>query len=216
MDFGIFTMFSMREGRTQAEVFQEWFDLVQVAEDMGIDTFWLGESHFRPNRAVLASPLIGASAVAARTKRIRVGLAVQVLPLANPLRVAEEAAIVDHISEGRLLVGVWRSSFIESYQGYNVDYEESRALFFESLEVIQKAWGESPFSYEGKYYTFHDVDLVPKPYQRPHPPIRVAVESRDTFPLIGRLGFPIFIRHQMDIPELHALLKQYQEARHAA
>jgi len=216
MDFGIFSMFTIREGRTQSQVFQEWFDLVQVAEDMGIDTFWLGESHFRPNRAVLASPLVGASAVAARTKRIRVGLAVQVLPLANPLRVAEEGAIVDHISEGRLVFGVGRSSFIESYQGYNVNYEESRALFFESLEVIQRAWGEGPFSYEGHYYKFHDVELVPKPYQKPHPPIRVAVESRDTFPLIGKLGFPIFIRYQMAIPELQELLKQYQEERHAA
>src|SRR5687767_3362735 len=72
VDFGIFSMFTTREGHTQAQVFQEWFNLVQVAEDMGIDTFWLGESHFRPNRAVLASPLIAASAVAARTKRIRV------------------------------------------------------------------------------------------------------------------------------------------------
>lgn len=216
MDFGIFTMFSTREGRTQAQVFQEWFQLVQVAEDMGLDTFWLGESHFRPQRAVLASPLIGASAVAARTKRMRVGLAVQVLPLANPLRVAEEAAIVDHISEGRLVFGVGRSSFIESYEGYNVDYQESRALFFEALEIIRRAWGEAPFSYEGRYYRFHNVDVVPKPYQRPHPPIRVAVESRDTFPLIGRLGWPIFIRHQMDIPELQALLKEYEEERHAA
>jgi alkanesulfonate monooxygenase SsuD/methylene tetrahydromethanopterin reductase-like flavin-dependent oxidoreductase (luciferase family) len=216
MDFGIFSMFTTREGRTQSQVFQEWFELVQVAEDMGLDTFWLGESHFRRNRAVLASPLVGASAVAARTKRIRVGLAVQVLPLAHPLRIAEEAAIVDHISEGRLIFGVGRSSFLESYQGYNVDYEESRALFFESLEIIQRAWEDAPLSYQGQYYQFHDVDVVPKPYQRPHPPIRVAVESRDTFPLIGRLGFPIFIRHQMDIPELQELLKQYQEERHAA
>jgi alkanesulfonate monooxygenase SsuD/methylene tetrahydromethanopterin reductase-like flavin-dependent oxidoreductase (luciferase family) len=216
MDFGIFSMFTTREGRTQSQVFQEWFELVQVAEDMGLDTFWLGESHFRRNRAVLASPLVGASAVAARTERIRVGLAVQVLPLAHPLRIAEEAAIVDHISEGRLIFGVGRSSFLESYQGYNVDYEESRVLFFESLEIIQRAWEDAPLSYQGQYYQFHDVDVVPKPYQRPHPPIRVAVESRDTFPLIGRLGFPIFIRHQMDIPELQELLKQYQEERHAA
>ena len=216
MDFGLFSMFSTREGRTQSQVFQEWFDLVQVAEDTGIDTFWLGESHFRPHRAVLASPLVGASAVAARTTRMRVGLAVQVLPLANPLRVAEEGAIVDHISKGRLVFGVGRSSFLESYQGYNVDYAESRALFFESLEIIQRAWGEAPLSYEGHYYRFREVDVVPKPYQRPHPPIRVAVESRETFPLVGRLGFPIFIRHQMDIPELQGLLKQYREERHAA
>lgn len=216
MDFGIFTMFSTREGCTQFQAFNEWFDLAQVAEDTGIDTFWLGESHFRPNRAVLSSPLIGASAVAARTKRIKVGLAVQVLPLANPLRVAEEAAIVDHISQGRLVFGVGRSSFIESYQGYNVDYGESRPIFSESLEVILKAWGDAPFSHEGDYYSFHDVDVVPKPYQKPHPPIRVAVESRDTFALVGSLGYPVFIRHQMDIPELQLLLQQYQDKRHEA
>jgi alkanesulfonate monooxygenase SsuD/methylene tetrahydromethanopterin reductase-like flavin-dependent oxidoreductase (luciferase family) len=216
MDFGIFTMFSTREGSTQSQVFREWFDLVQIAEEAGLDTFWLGESHFRPQRAVLASPLIGAAAVASRTRRIRVGLAVQVLPLANPLRVAEEAAIVDHISEGRLIFGVGRSSFLESYQGYGVDYEESRALFIESLEVIQRAWAKAPLRYSGKYYRFEDVDVVPKPYQQPHPPIRVAVESRDTFRLAGRLGFPIFIRYQMDLPELRDLLRQYEQERHAA
>jgi alkanesulfonate monooxygenase SsuD/methylene tetrahydromethanopterin reductase-like flavin-dependent oxidoreductase (luciferase family) len=68
MDFGIFTMFSVREGVTQFQTFQEWLDLVRVAEEMGLDTVWLGESHFRPQRAVLASPLVGASAVAARTQ----------------------------------------------------------------------------------------------------------------------------------------------------
>ena len=83
MDFGIFTMFNTREGFTQSQTFKEWFDVVQLAEDVGIDIFWLGESHFRPRRAVLASPLVGACAVAARTKRIQVGLAVQVLPLAS-------------------------------------------------------------------------------------------------------------------------------------
>ena len=216
MNFGIFTMFSARETSTQHEIFQEWFHLVDVAEDMEIDTFWLGESHFRPNRAMLASPLIGASAVAARTRKMGIGLAVQVLPLANPLRVAEEAAIVDHISDGRLVFGVGRSSFIESYQGYNVDYGESRALFFESLDVIQKAWGDGPFSHQGQYYDFQDVDVTPKPFQKPHPPIRVAVESRDTFNLIGDLGFPIFIRHQMDIPELQDLLEGYKQRRHDA
>ena len=119
-------------------------------------------------------------------------------------------------AEGRLLFGVGRSSFLESYQGYNVDYAESRALFSESLEIIRRAWTEEPFSYAGKYYQFRDVNVVPKPYQKPHPPIRVAVESRDTFALVGQLGLPIFLRHQMDIPELQELLQQYQEARHAA
>ena len=216
MNFGMFSMFTTREGSSQAETFREWFDLVTLAEDAGLDTFWFGESHFRPNRAVLASPLIGASAAAAMTKRIGIGLAVQVLPLANPLRVAEEAAMVDHISQGRLLFGVGRSSFLESYQGYNVDYGESRTLFMESLEVIQKAWTDTPFSYKGEHYHFQDVDLVPRPFQSPHPPIRVAVESRETFSLVGKLGFPIFIRHQMDVPELQELLAHYKSERELA
>ena len=103
------------------------------------------------------------------------GLAVQVLPLANPLRGAEEEAMVDHIGGGRLIFGVGRSSFIESYQGYKVDYGESRSLFFESLEVIQITWSESPFSYHGEHYHFDDVNLVPKPLQTPHPAIRIHV-----------------------------------------
>jgi len=216
MNFGIFSMFPVRDGGTQHGVIKEYLDLAEVAEEAGIDVFWLGESHFRPQRAVLASPLVAAAAVAAKTKRMRVGIAVQVLPLANPVRVAEEAALVDQISDGRLDFGVGRSSFLESYQGYGVSYEESRPLFFESLEIIQKAWGEGAFTYEGKYYQFRDVEIVPKPLQKPHPPIRVAVESRDTFRLMGRLGFPIFIRYQMSVQEIQDLLGQYQEERHGA
>src|SRR5207249_7596771 len=103
-----------------------------------------------------------------------------------------------------------------SYEGYGVSYEESRPMFLESLEVIQRAWADAPLCYEGQYYNFHDVNVVPKPYQKPHPPIRVAVESRDTFRLIGKLGFPIFIRYQMSIAELQDLLQQYQLERQAA
>ena len=216
MDFGIFTMFTVREDGTQSEAFKEWFGVVQVAEDLGLDTFWIGESHVRPERAVMAAPLIGASAVAARTQRIKVGLAVQVLPLANPLRIAEEAAIVDHISEGRLEFGVGRSSFIDAYQGFNIPYDESRARFDESMEIILKAWTNEKFSYEGEFYQFKDVNLVPKPFQNPHPPVRVAVQSRDTFQLVGKMGWPIFIRLQMSVPVVQGLLEEYRVARQSA
>ena len=213
MDFGMFTMYMVREGAPQVEAFREWMKLIELSEEVGLDSVWLGETHFRPQRAVLASPLVVAGAVAARTSRINVGIAVQVLPLANPVRVAEEAAMIDHMSEGRLVFGVGRSSFLESYQGYNVDYGESRARYFESLEIILRAWGDEPFSFEGEFYSFQNVNVVPKPYQKPHPPIRVAVESRDTFRMIGSSGYPIFIRHQMSIAELQDLLSEYQGTR---
>ena len=216
MDFGLFTMYMVREDTPHIETFREWMKLIEFAEEVGLDSVWLGETHFRHQRAVLASPMVVAGAVSGRTSRINVGIAVQVLPLANPVRVAEEAAMIDHMTEGRLVFGVGRSSFLESYQGYNIDYGESRARYFECLEIILRAWGDEPFSYEGEFYSFHNVNVVPKPYQKPHPPIRVAVESRDTFRMIGSSGYPIFIRHQMSISELQDLLSEYQGTRHAA
>jgi alkanesulfonate monooxygenase SsuD/methylene tetrahydromethanopterin reductase-like flavin-dependent oxidoreductase (luciferase family) len=215
VEFGIFAGLHTREGRTEAQAFDEWLGLAQLAEDIGIDCFWLAEFHFRP-RTILSSPLILASAIAARTNRIKVGIAVQLLPLANPVHLAEETATVDHVSKGRLILGIGRSSFIDAYQGYNVSYQESRPRFFECLEVLRKAWGDDPFSYEGEFFTFHDVNVVPKPYQKPHPAVRIACESRESFALMGKFGFPILIRHQMPIPELRDLLSHYQDAGVAA
>lgn len=215
MEFGIFAGLHTREGCSEAEAFDEWLGLAQLAEGIGIDCFWLAEFHFRP-RTILSAPLVVASAIAARTQRIKVGISVQLLPLANPVHLAEASATVDHISKGRLILGIGRSSFIDAYQGYNVSYQESRPRFFECLEILRKAWGDEPFSYDGEFFSFRDVNAVPKPYQKPHPAVRVACESRDTFGMMGKLGFPILIRHQMPIPELRALLDQYQEDRLAA
>lgn len=215
MEFGIFSQFDLREGRSEHDAFNEWVDLACAADELGIDCFWLGELHFRPH-SPLSAPLVVGSTIAAKTRRIGVGIAVQLLPLANPLRLAEECATLDHLSNGRLVYGIGRSSFLDSYQGYNVDYELSRPMFFEALEVMRRAWSETPFSYEGEFYQFQNVNVVPKPYQKPHPPIRIACESRASFPMMGKLGFPIMIRHQMEAPELQDLLKQYEEERHRA
>ena len=102
MDFGIFMEFEIRQGGDQASAFREGFDVVDSAEAWGLDGVWLGEMHFTPARSVLAAPIVVASSIATRTKRLRIGMAVQVLPLNNPLRIAEEAATVDHISRGPL------------------------------------------------------------------------------------------------------------------
>ena len=215
MDFGIFVDFDVRQGNSQAQTFDESFRQIEAAEELGIQSVWLAEVHFSPN-SVLSSPMIVASSVATRTRRIRLGLAVQVLPLANPLRVAEEAATVDHISQGRFEFGIGRSGLTRYYQGYNVDYSESEARFYESLEVIKRAWGESPFSYAGKHYHFENVEVVPKPYQKPHPPFRVAVASEDTFSKVGRMGHPIFVSTTTPMPELIERLCLYREARREA
>ena len=218
MDFGMFTDFHIRKGmaQAQAQAFDESFSQVQAAEEMGMDSVWLAEHHFTPERYLLASPMVIASAIAASTSRIRIGLAVQVLPLTNPLRVAEEAATVDHISKGRFDFGIGRSGLTKYYQGYNVPYSESRGRFFESVDVIMKAWHEERFSHEGEYYSFQDVNVVPKPYQKPHPPTFVAVASADSFSLVGNMGYPIFVSGNMPVHQLLERLEMYRKARQEA
>lgn len=193
MQFGSFMEFHCRAGGTQADAFREAFAHIDMAESLGLDAVWLAESHFSPARSVLSSPHAIASAIAARTKRLRIGTAVSVLPLGNPLRTAEEAATIDQISEGRFDFGVGRSGLPGSYEGYNIPYSESRDRFYEYLNIILAAWRNERFSYDGEYYSFEDVCLVPKPYQSPHPPIRIAATTSDTFPAIGKMGFSVFV-----------------------
>lgn len=152
-----------REGRTQDEAFAEAFTVAKLADEAGIDGVWLAERHFAAPRtptdpggagipSVSSVPLLMAGVIAARTERVRVGTGVSVLPLAHPVRLAEEAATVDNISQGRLDFGIGRSSFPRSYQGYDVPYDESRERFAEALEIILKAWNNYRFDHHGDYY----------------------------------------------------------------
>lgn len=217
MEFGMFHEFQCPPGQSERRAFAESFEQVQAAEHCGLDAIRLAELHMLPQRSVLSAPLTIASAIAARTHRIKIGIAVQVLPLCHPLRVAEEAATVDHISHGRLIFGVGRSGFPRTYEAYGVSYGESRERFLEVLEIVKRAWTESSFSYQGKYYSFDKVHLVPKPCQKPHPPIRVAATSADTFAAIGELGYPIFVAVRLGtLSELGPSIAAYREAFQAA
>lgn len=217
MEFGIFHEFERHAGRSEADDFDHAFALVDAAEAWGLDAVWLAELHFSPQRSVLSAPLTIASAVAARTQRIKIGTAVQVLPLHHPLRLAEETSTIDHISRGRLIFGVGRSGFATTYQTYGVPYAESRERFAETLEVVMRAWTEPTFSFKGSYFEFENVSLVPRPYQQPHPPVRIAATSPDTFPACGSLGFPIFCAVRLGVlSELRPNIAAYREARSAA
>jgi alkanesulfonate monooxygenase SsuD/methylene tetrahydromethanopterin reductase-like flavin-dependent oxidoreductase (luciferase family) len=210
--FGIFIE-EMRQGASQATAFRDVFELADRAEAWGADCVWLGEIHFTPVRSVISASLQVASAIATRTRRLRVGTAVQVLPLNHPLRIAEEVATLDHISEGRLEFGIGRSGVVRTYDIYGVPYGESQVRFREALEIIRLGWKGEPFSYEGQYYRVQNATVVPRPYQVPHPPIRMATTSDETFPAAGRLGLPIFIGlRATEIPDLQAQLAPYRQA----
>ena len=219
MEFGMFHEFPSLPGRTESEAFDEAMEQVDAAERLGLDVMWLAELHFEPRRSVLSAPLSIASAIAARTRRMKIGIAVQVLPLCHPLRLAEEAATVDQLSHGRLIFGVGRSGVAQTYEAYGVSYAESRDRFREILDIVEQAWTKPSFSYAGKYHHFKDVAVVPKPYQKPTPPIRIAASTPDTFPAIGRRGAAIFasVRHtswSALAEQIHTYQEAWEEAGH--
>src|SRR5262245_11535049 len=212
MEFGLFTEFESPAGMDQAVAFDESFAHMKAAEDLGLDAEWLAEVHFQKYRSVLASPLVIAAALAACTHRIKIGIAVQVLPLSHPLRLAEDVATVDHLTKGRLQFGIGRSGLPGHYQGFNIPYGESRERFLETLAILKRAWTQERFTHEGKYFQFRDVCAMPKPYQRPHPPIRMAASTEETYPLVGRMGLPLFVAPRtISISELERLIGGYYE-----
>ena len=210
MNFGFLTECYVKEGKSHAQAFADTFEQVDQAEALGMDSVWMVEQHFRPWASILPSPMLMASAIAMRTQRMRIGLAVQVLPLSNPLRSAEEACMMDQISQGRFDYGVGRSGITKFYNGYNVPYDESRARFDESLDIIMTAFNNETFSYEGQFYSFQDVTVAPAPVQQPHPPVWVATATPESFPALGKRGFPILLWFQGNW--LEEPLKEYRKA----
>ena len=176
MQFGIFTIGAWHESRTQAQALNEALEQIELADRLGLDEAWLGEHRF--SRHGLLSgifPFMGA--VAARTQRIRIGTAVIVLPLHNPILLAEETAMLDVISGGRFNFGIGAGYQAQEFEGVGVNMDESRSRFQESIDVIIKAWTGERLTFHGDYTDVNDLWVLPKPLQQPHPPIYQAVST---------------------------------------
>jgi alkanesulfonate monooxygenase SsuD/methylene tetrahydromethanopterin reductase-like flavin-dependent oxidoreductase (luciferase family) len=212
MHFGIFVEEMRQGGLGPAAAFREAFEVAEHADAWGFDCVWLGEIHFAPTRSVISASLQVASSIATRTKRLRVGTAVTVLPLNHPLRIAEEVATLDHISGGRLEFGIGRSGVVRSYDIYGISYAESQARFRESLEIIKLAWTGEPVHYEGEFYRINGAVVSPTPFQVPHPPMRMATSSHETFPAVAKMGLPSFIGlRAAEISDLQPDLAVYRQ-----
>jgi alkanesulfonate monooxygenase SsuD/methylene tetrahydromethanopterin reductase-like flavin-dependent oxidoreductase (luciferase family) len=211
MRFGFFDQLPCPSGFSEPQRYRDFIAQIELGDALGFDTAWLGEIHFSRAFSILADPLMVLAAAAQRTTRIRVGTAVTLLPLHNPIKIAEEAATADILSNGRLEFGVGRGVAYQ-YPGYGVPLEESRERFEEALDFIVQAWTNEPFSFEGKYFRARDLSVVPKPLQSPHPPVRVAANSPDTFPFSGRRKLPIFASPLINPPDkLKAGLAIYRD-----
>ena len=193
MDFGVFFQVPCANGQSPEQRYAETIAQVQLADELGFDTAWLAELHFHEGFSAMPAPLLMASAIAQVTRRVRIGIAVNLVPLHHPIRLAEETAVLDLLSHGRAIFGVGRGSIPNHFEGYGVSLADSRQRYKESLEIIIKAWTTEEFSYEGQYYSIKQARVVPKPFQRPHPPIYGAANSPETFYNVGSAGYNLLI-----------------------
>ena len=176
---------------THKDLYAQNIDYVKLAESLRFHSAWISEHHFLPD-GYNPSSLVVAAALASATEKIRIGTAALLLPLHNPVRIAEDAAVVDNISNGRLDLGVAIGYRKEEYDGFGIPISQRPSRIEEGIEVLKEAWSEGPFSYQGKRYQFENIDVTPKPVQQPIPLYMGAFEE-PAIRRAGRLGMPLLI-----------------------
>ena len=201
-------------GRTSAEFYAEVLEQAEAADEWGFDSFWVAEHHFHEYGAIPRPPVFLAAA-AQRTRRIRLGAAVVVLPFDHPLRVAEDYAMVDVLSGGRLNLGVGSGYLPHEYAGFGVDAGDKRERFDEALEILLRAWTGERFSWDGRYHRVKDVQLNVRPVQQPRPPIWVATLRTDGGARVGARGLPAMFIPYASAETLHQMSNGLQAYRAA-
>jgi len=214
MKFGLHYLLSCAEGQSPAQRYRDTIEQATRAEALGFESVWPVEHHFNPTVSILPCPTLLLAAIAARTTTLRLGTAIVQLPLAHPMRVAEEIATLDVLSGGRVELGVGRGGNPSHFGGFGVPMSESRDRMVESLDYIRRAWTTKRFSFRGRFFHADDLTLAPRPIQQPHPPIRVAANSADTATWAGLEGYPIFVASNVNpLPKLRELIPLYRRAR---
>jgi len=197
------------------EFYRRMFGQIEELDRLGFDHAWVTEHHFGEYGGTVPHPPTFLAAIARTTKQIRLGVAINVLPLHHPLDVAEAYAMADIISGGRLEFGVGKGSEPMEYQRLGVSQDEATVRMKEGMELILQAWSDRPVNFRGKFYQYENVRVLPKPAQRPHPPVWVGcARSEDSFQWAGEKGF-----HLMTLPYLYKtgdilprLVKIYRES----
>jgi probable F420-dependent oxidoreductase len=199
---------------TITNFYKRILELVEHSEEVGFDSAWFNEHHFHPFGGMIPSPPVALAAVAARTSHIRLGTSIAILPLHNPIHLAEAYAMLDQISEGRLEFGVGRGYLKHDYDVLGVPWDEGHERMFEGLQVILEAWQRQPFTFHGKFFNYDDVSVWPVPVQRPHPPVwGAATRSAESFEWFGRHGFDLLtLMHLKPLDEQATFVRIYRDA----
>lgn len=192
MKFGVLQFFSWPGRRFPLEqIYDRAFDRIKLMDETGYDAVWLAEHHFS-TYSVCPSVHMMATHVAAHTQNIRIGTAVSLASFYHPLRLAEEVALLDQLTKGRVNWGAGRGFDAKEHEAFGVKPEDSYPKFRESVEVVLKAWQDGPFSHKGEYYEFEDIEVLPKPYQD-EIPVWLAASSEGAMEWAAEKGFSIMM-----------------------
>jgi alkanesulfonate monooxygenase SsuD/methylene tetrahydromethanopterin reductase-like flavin-dependent oxidoreductase (luciferase family) len=211
MEFGLFFLMQRDEAWTEQEVYVSGLEQMLAAEALGYTSVWIAEHHFN-DYGLCPSPPVLASFVAARTTTLRLGMGVSLLPLHHPVDLAEQLAVLDVVSEGRLDVGIGRGGTLQDYQTFQSDRGDSRARVEEGIALMRESWGGAPFDFQGRFHSAERLHVRPRPIQRPHPPLFIAANSEDSVLSAARLGLPTLSSFFVPVGELQRRHQVYREA----
>jgi alkanesulfonate monooxygenase SsuD/methylene tetrahydromethanopterin reductase-like flavin-dependent oxidoreductase (luciferase family) len=209
MDIGVFQLLPRGRAATDREVVEQALWEVDFAEQHGLESVWVTEHHFSGYGSI-GVPSVYAAGIAQRTRRIRIGYAVAVVPLHHPLRLAEEISWVDHLSEGRIVVGVGPGFSALEFSGFDVPVNERHARFVKGFDLLRRALAEPEILFEGKR-----LRIRPRPYTRPHPPFYWASTAGESLHKAGAEGLPLLFGRE-PLAQLAERLQSYRAIRAAA
>jgi alkanesulfonate monooxygenase SsuD/methylene tetrahydromethanopterin reductase-like flavin-dependent oxidoreductase (luciferase family) len=215
MDYGLFFLMQRDEAWTERAVYDSALEQMLQAEPLGYHSVWIAEHHFNDYGLCPAPPVLAAY-LAARSTALRVGMGVSLLPLHHPVDLAEQLAVLDVVSGGRLDVGIGRGGTLQDYQTFQSDRADSRDRVEEGVALMRECWTGRPFDFQGRFHQAERLHARPAPAQRPHPPLYVAANSEDSVRSAARLGLPTMSSFFVPTEELRRRHALYREEARAA
>jgi alkanesulfonate monooxygenase SsuD/methylene tetrahydromethanopterin reductase-like flavin-dependent oxidoreductase (luciferase family) len=210
MDFGLFFLMQRDEQWNEQAVYGSALEQMLAAESLGYHSVWIAEHHFNDYGLCPAPPVL-ASFVAARTTALRLGMGVSLLPLHHPVELAEQLAVLDVVSGGRLDVGIGRGGTLQDYQTFKSERGDTRVRVEEGVALMRQCWSGQPFDFQGRFHSAERLHVRPRPAQRPHPPLFMATNSEDSVLSAARLGLPTLSSFFVPVDELQRRHHLYRE-----
>src|SRR5207253_4883484 len=202
MKFSLFTEIQCPAGSSATARLEEFMEQAELADRLGFSTYWIAEIHCQPKFSLLSAPYVVLGAVAQRTRRLRLGVAVNTLPVHHPVQLAEQAALLDVLSHGRMDFAVGGGHpHSRAYECFDADHKSTHDIMAEGLEIIRRAWSEESLTFSGKFFQIPEVVVNPKPVQKPLPPFYMASSSLEGVEVAARLGINLFLPIHTRTPE---------------